>query len=230
MIAICALGWNHAATTRRWLESVQRNSYGHDVQFFLMDNGSTDHGETTQALTSVNPTVFIRNENNDSIHIGWNKLLGLALDAGAEQICLSNNDLLVGPMWLDAVERELKPGVKKYFLPNGDVPLDNFEQEAALTTVKYKGQTRPGAMGGWCLIFHREAIPLFRPIPEELILWYGDNWIHDRLADAGYSCETLLDCCVHHYTSTSFYTRAGYVEIVARDKEIYERLKMERIK
>lgn len=219
MIAICALGWNKATFTKQWLESVARNSTGHHVELFLMDNGSTD--DTAQVMQSFSPRVFVRNEQNESLYRGWNRLSERALAAGADIIILSNNDLLVGPGWLDPVAKVLQPGVKRYFLPNGGVPQDDAGMRAAVASLG--GQTTK-ADAGWCLMFHRDAVPLFSPIPEELQLWYGDNWIHWKLRQAGYSCESLLDCPVHHFTSTSFYSRPGYVEIVAKDREIYNRL------
>lgn len=221
MIAICALGWNKAEFTKNWLASLSRNCSGHDVKLFLMDNGSTDSGETTAVMQAAKPELFLRNEQNESIHKGWNTLARAGLVAGADIIIISNNDLIVGPGWLDPVARELVPGVKRYFLPNGNVSVN--EDEMRTTAAMHAGKTVP-ADAGWCMMFHKDALPLFSPIPEELQLWYGDNWIHWKLKAAGYTCEALLDCPVHHYTSTSFYSREGYVEIVAKDREIYNRL------
>jgi GT2 family glycosyltransferase len=221
MIAICALGWNKAEFTQRWLESVQRNSGGHTYGLFLMDNGSTDGGETSRVMQSFKPVVFERNEGNESIYRGWNRLSMQALKMGADIIILSNNDLMVGPGWLDPVARELQSGVKRYFLPNGDVLPD--DENMRVNAAANVGKTLR-ADAGWCLMFHRDAIPLWHPIPEELQLWYGDNWIHKKLREAGYSCETLMDCCIHHYTSTSCNVRPGLAEIVAKDREIYNHL------
>jgi len=221
MIAICALGWNKADFTQRWLESVQRNSGGHTYGLFLMDNGSTDGGETSRVMQAFKPVIFERNEGNESIYRGWNRLAMQALKMGAEIVIISNNDLLVGPGWLDPVARELQQGVKRYFLPNGGVPQDDEGMRAVVAGKT--GQTVQ-AIAGWCIMMYRDAVPLWYPIPEELQLWYGDNWIHSKLRNAGYTCEALLDCPVHHFTSTSFYSRPGYVEIVAKDREIYNRL------
>lgn len=221
MIAICALGWNKATFTANWLRSLARNCGGHEVELFLMDNGSTDNGETSRLMMSARPKYFQRNENNESIHKGWNDLARRGISAGADIIIISNNDLIVGPGWLDPVVRELRPGVKRYFLPYGDVPADDAAMRA--TAIANAGKTSR-ADAGWCMMFHREAIQHWMPIPEELQLWYGDNWIHTKLREQGYTCESLWDCCVHHYTSTSCAARDGFAEIVAKDREIYNRL------
>lgn len=224
MIAICALGWNKAEMTRQWLESVRRNSAGHDVRFYLMDNGSDDH--TRDVMQSFGPAYFQRNESNDSLYKGWNTLARRAIDDGADVVILSNNDLIVGPGWLDALARELADPCKRYFLPNGELrDAANFEADARTRLA----QPRPSpstvrADAGWCLVLPRVAVPEFLPIPEDLQLWYGDNWIHWKLAQAGYSCEAVLDSYVLHYGSVTFYSRPGYAEIVARDREIFNRL------
>jgi GT2 family glycosyltransferase len=219
VIAICALGWNHAEITRRWLDSVRRHSSGHDVQLYLMDNGSDD--ATSAVMQSFHPRYFRRNPTNDSIHKGWNELTAAACRDGASVVIISNNDLIVGPGWLDPLLRELSRGDKRYFLPNGSLtnPV-TFERDAA---TKPAPGTRP-TRAGWCIVLPAAAVPLFWPIPEELVLWYGDDVIHDRLGAAGYRCEAVDDCLVLHMGSVSFYKRAGYNEIVARDKIVYERI------
>lgn len=231
MIAICALAWNKADHTRRWLDSVRRNSSGHDVRLFLMDNGSTEP-DVWHVLNDAQPTKALRSDTNDSIHKQWNILLRLALDAGAEQIILSNNDLIVGGGWLDSIVRELgkdaQAGTRRYFLPNGDFKNpDSFEQDAASYIAALPPdapRTMYPARAGWCLVFHAEAVRLFLPIPEELVLWYGDDYIHWRLGEKnGYRCEMIIDCPVYHYGSVSFYARDGYDRIVSRDREVWQR-------
>jgi GT2 family glycosyltransferase len=220
VIAICALGWNHAEITRRWLDSVRRHSSGHDVQLYLMDNGSDD--ATSAVMQSFHPRYFRRNPTNDSIHKGWNELTAAACRDGASVVIISNNDLIMGPDWLGPLMRELGKPELRYFLPNGNFTnITTFERDAA--TRRPPPGTRP-ARAGWCMVFPAAAIPLFWPIPEELQLWYGDDYIHRKLSAAGYRCEAVDDCVVHHMLSVSFNERTDHAAIVARDKIIYERI------
>ena len=223
MIAICALGWNKSDYTRRWLDSVRRNSAGHDVRLYLMDNGSTD--DTSAVMQSFSPAYFQRNESNDSLYKGWNTLAGRALADGAAVVILSNNDLIVAPGWLDAFARELGDPRKRYFLPNGDLhDAGTFERDALARRAVAVPPLTASARAGWCLVLPRAAVAAALPIPEELQLWYGDDWIHWKLGQAGYVCEVVLDSFVLHFGSVSFYARPGYPEIVARDRETFNRL------
>lgn len=228
MIAVCSLAWGHEKVTQRWLESVRRNSGGHHVELFLLDNGSPDG--TFTVMESFKPRWLQRNRDNESIYQGWNRLAQAALDAGADIICISNNDLLVGPGWLDPVVKNLVPGTRKYFLPHDGPGLgvnDRFDERARKIAADYADQIIP-ARAGWCLFFEREAIQHWLPIPEELQLWYGDDFIHWKLSQAGYTCGALLDSVCHHATSTTFFSRPGYAQIVDKDREIYFKITGER--
>lgn len=219
---MCGLAWNLAHLSKEWLDSVRRNSHGHDVKLFLLDNGSTDG--TSELFKSYQPEVFIRHENNDSIHIAWNKLLREAAARDPELIVLSNNDLLVGPGWADAALREVKKNPHRYFLPNGGVGTHGSFDADVAATLPTLPQTTVPARAGWFLMFPPAALPIFLPVPEELVLWYGDDYIHTKLQAAGYTCESITDCCVLHHGSVTFLRRPGYTEIVARDKIVYNEI------
>lgn len=229
MIAVCGVAWNQADYTNDWLHSVARNSGSHDIKFFLVDNGSVDNGLTMDVFNRYDPVWTHRNRINGSIYKAWNQLLVAALEREPEYICLSNNDVIVSRGWLDPIVREFQKNPKRYFLPNGQ--LNNkitFEADAAHMCAAQAGLTKP-ARGGWCLFFTPDAVREFLPIPEELMLWYGDDFIHHKLAKAGYRCESVMDCCALHIGSVSFFARPEYVEIVAKDRETYYRLTGERL-
>lgn len=222
MIAICAIGWNATHHGKRWLDSVKRNSFGHDVKLFLLDNGSSD--STYAMFASYKPEVLLRNNENESIHKGWNRLLREAFKINPEMIVLSNDDVMVGPRWLDAALREIRKGGLRYFLPNGNVGhVDTLDADvtAALPSLS---QTTVPARAAWCLMFPPTALPVFMPIPEELVLWYGDDQIHARLAAAGYSCEAINDCCAKHIGSVSVMRRPDYSAVIEKDKQTYIRM------
>lgn len=220
MIAICGLAWNCADYSEKWLQSIRRNTAGHEVKLFLIDNGSTDG--TGRLFQSYNPTYFERHENNDSIHISWNKLLREAVKHGPELIVLSNNDLLVGPGWADAALREVRKNPKRYFLPNGSIgSYDTFDADVRAASLP---QNTTPARAGWFLMFPPEALSIFLPVPEELILWYGDDYIHTKLQAAGYTCEAIQDCCVLHHGSVTVFRRPDYNKIVERDRELFSRI------
>jgi len=220
MIAVCGLAWNCVDYSRQWLDSVRRNSDSHEIKLFLIDNGSDDG--TSELFKSYNPTYFERHDGNLSIHISWNKLLREAAKHNPELIVLSNNDLLVGPGWADAALREVRKNPKRYFLPNGNFHVDDrtFDSDVRALLPAMPQSTLP-ARAGWFLMFPPAALSVFLPVPEDLVLWHGDDYIHTLLQRDGYTCEAIQDCCVKHFGSVTVFRRAGYTEIVAQDKELF---------
>lgn len=221
MIAICFVVHNQLRYTKWFIESIAKNSYPHSLGFFAIDNGSSDGSFGYLQSMQVNPKVVMRNDNNDSLSRCWNRVLREALNAGADVICLANNDIIVGPGWLDAIVAEEKKAEKTYWLPNGAIPFHDFDEgvrSRAKTGRSYHGR------GGWCLFFRREAVEEFLPIPEELRLWYGDDYIHWKLGKAGYRGLTVDDCCAHHFGSKTVEIVGGIQSIIDADRLAYNRI------
>lgn len=222
-VAICVPCWNHLWYTKFFIDSVLRNSGDHSIGFIFVDNGSSDG--TGDYLAHVPKLArLIRNPVNVGVNPAWNTLFSAALEYNPEVIVLANNDILCGPGWLDPIVRELAKDDKRYFLPNGQFTNPStFDVDVRNTLPTLQGTVLGYA--GWCLSFHPSAVPLFHPIPEEMKLWYGDNWIHDRLQkDHGYKCEVLLDSCCLHFESKSIRDYPGMTGTVARDKDAYDYL------
>lgn len=227
MIAVCMVAHNQLFYTKQAFASIGRNSYPHSLGFFMLDNGSSDGTwEWMNSSLHGNPQMLYRNEGNDSLSAAWNKVLRAGLDCGADVLVLMNNDLIVGPGWLDAVVQEYAKGEKTYWLPNGALSPDSYDDRVRAQAKQ--GRTVPGR-AGWCLFFPAQAVREFLPIPQELRLWYGDDYIHWKLKRAGYSCRVILDSYVYHYGSKTFETRQDRQPIIDADKETYFRVTGERL-
>jgi len=221
LIAICFVVHNQLQYTRWFIESIARNSYPHALGFFALDNGSSDGSLEWLKSLQLDPYVIMRNEGNESLSKCWNQVLEEALKHDPELVCLTNNDILVGPGWLDGIVAQEKKGDKAYWLPNGALPFPRFEDHVrsrVKTGRTYKGRA------GWCLFFRPEAVKEFLPIPEELRLWYGDDFIHWKLKQAGYECLTVDDCCAYHFGSKTVETVGKIQHIIDADKVVYNRI------
>ncbi|MCH9755540.1 MAG: glycosyltransferase [Gammaproteobacteria bacterium] len=226
-VAICVPCWNNVWYTRQMVSSVLRNSAGHQCFFVFLDNGSTD--DTVAYLRSV-PGVahLIRKDHNTGVNPAWNEILDHALPHKPDVVCLANNDILVGPQWLDAVSAEITKDDKRYFLPNGQFTNPKtFDADVRRSLPNLQG-TKP-ARAGWCMFFHPSALPLFLPIPAELKLWYGDDWIHHKLQKAGYKCEAVMKTCCLHYVSKTIQFYPGRDAQIASDRAAYRRLTGENV-
>lgn len=222
-IAVTMPAWNQIQYTQWTVESMIRNSKPHNVEYVFVDNGSTDEFKTYDYLASKRPSVLIRNEKNMGVSYAWNQGLKAALDLNPDIICLQSNDVLAGPNWLDSVVRELSKPEKRYFLPNGEfTDHQKFEDEVRGRLPGLSG-TKPGK-SGWCLFFTPEAVRTFYPVPNELFLWYGDDYIHFVLEKAGYTRLVLNDSCAFHFVSKTIFHTPNYTDIIAKDKAAYIRI------
>lgn len=227
MIAIAMVVHNQLFYTKQVFQSIARNSYPYNLGFFVLDNGSSDGSwEWMNAQLHGRPQMLYRNEGNDSLSGAWNKVLRAGLDCGADLLVLMNNDVIVGPGWLDQVVREYAKGEKTYWLANGGLSPENYDER--VRAQPKEGRLIPGR-AGWCLFFPAAAVREFYPIPTELKLWYGDDWIHWKLAKAGYSCRVAMDSYVYHYGSKTMQTRKDLQPIIDADRETYFRLTGERL-
>jgi GT2 family glycosyltransferase len=223
MIAICFVVHNQLQYTKWFIESIARNSYPYHLGFFALDNGSSDGSYEWLNAMNVSPKVVIRNEGNESLSKGWNRVLQAGLDHGADLLCLTNNDIIVGPGWLDAIVKEYAKvnGDKAYWLPNGTIDPQNFEQQ--VRDRAKTGRTYPGR-AGWCMFFKNSTVREFLPISEELRLWYGDDFIHWKLKQAGYQMLIVDDCCCYHYGSKTVQTVGVIQHIIDADRATYNRI------
>jgi GT2 family glycosyltransferase len=228
VIAISFVVHNQLHYTKTFIDSIAKNSYPHHLGVVAVDNASSDGSWEWLSSLNFNPYVKIRNDKNESLSKAWNQALRASLEMGAELICLANNDLQVGPGWLDAITAQHRKGEKSYWLPNGSLSPDRLEEARTLPKT---GGTRPGR-AGWCLFFPAEAARLILPLPEELRLWYGDDWIHWKLGREGYRCFTADDCYVYHFGSKTVQAiqAAGPIQaIIDKDRETYYKLTGERL-
>lgn len=242
MIAIAIPCWNNRIWTQMAVESIRRNSGNHHIELVFVDNASSD--DTYTYLKSQSPKVLIKNPSNYGVTKAWNQLLDASLKLNPDVIALLNNDILCCPGWLDPVARECAKKDRRYFQgrtsisrPDGstfrNMPLGNqkvlqqtiseIETDARRISREMSGKTSTGGQG-WSYFFRPEMVKAFYPIPEQLHLWYNDNYIYKVLKESGYEQTVLMDCCIVHWGSASVCNYAGFNTQIAKDKEEWIRL------
>lgn len=214
--------FNNIRYTRGFVESVQKNSRGHEVAWHIVDNGSTD--KTHQYLKSIRPRFLERLGTNGSVALAWNKALGESVTGGPDLICLANNDVLVGEHWLEPIQREYRAHQheKVYWVPNElRVQQHEFQGIASRNLRSFASQVEP-IEHILCIAFFRpESIPVFHPIPERLTLWFGDNWIDARLAKQGHRLFVVKDSSVLHFVSKTIEITPDVSARIERDKQAW---------
>lgn len=135
----------------------------------------------------MNKLIHIKESQNTYVNPAWNKGVELAK---YNNITIANDDILFN--------------VDEYFHYMEQIPLkefgfvgshsDNYKGEKFLTIEleKYDNQTN---VTGWGCLFSFDKRN-WKPIPNQLKIWYGDNWIHATngsiLQLRGIEIETLM--------------------------------------
>jgi GT2 family glycosyltransferase len=95
--------FNHCRDTLLCLESIARNTSKPSYEVIVVDDASTD--ETSQILADAKGLAYLRNDQNLGFIASCNR--GAAVARG-DYLLFLNNDALVLPGWLEALERTFK--------------------------------------------------------------------------------------------------------------------------
>lgn len=192
--------YNELHHTKKGVQSILDNSP--PVNFVFIDNGSTDG--TLPYLQTISPHI-IRNPTNLYVNPAWNQGLKYVLSHSlGEYICIINNDIEVGKNWLEPIFWLFEHHKNEFY-----VPMSNTQENPAFGDFhKYveDAWNRPLELRyilqpfvGFCMFIRKEHIGLFYPIPEQMKVLRGDDWITDCLASNGILPRRVSRCAVNHF-------------------------------
>jgi GT2 family glycosyltransferase/tetratricopeptide (TPR) repeat protein len=98
-VSIIILGFNQVEYTKKCIETIREHTK-QAYELILVDNGS--HDGTEAFFRSVPGAKVIRNAENLGVSKGWNQ--GMRIATG-EYLLILNNDIIVGPGWLENMVR-----------------------------------------------------------------------------------------------------------------------------
>ena len=213
-VSIIILGFNQVEYTRKCIESIRRHTR-QAYELILVDNGS--HDGTEAFFRSIPGAKVIRNAANLGVSKGWNQ--GMRLAEG-EYLLILNNDVIVGPDWLENMVRlaECDPGIgmvgprSNYIAGPQLVPSVPYKTEAEIQGFigDWQGKhalsaSEFGFIKGFCLLIPRRVFDKVGFFDER----YGKGNFEDddynvRVRYHGFRCLMAHDSFIHHYGSVSF--------------------------
>lgn len=191
-------------------------------EILLIDNASSHHWSYSNTGHNLKKIRLITQEQNIFVNPAWN--LGVR-EARNEKLCILNDDLIfdlrVFYRVMDYLADE-KTGV--IGLAPGDYP-DITKQpklvDGKIDVIPWDGQH---LWGFGMLMFMNKST--WEPIPEELKLFYGDNWIFDGNQQAGrinYIITNSLFFTPYSVTSNDFKN-----QFEEADRDLYTTLNTQR--
>jgi GT2 family glycosyltransferase len=215
------LGTACFAEDRELLLKALRSFQHPSVDVVAVDNGgSTDVKLALYEMS--NEISIIRHEKNVYVYPAWNELAARFLASSAEIFVVANADLATAPGWAESLLMRYEQAKKnnENELWFGRI-VHNVEEIDRHYTPSVEPTDTQGT-GGSFFAMTRRATELAFPVPAELLIWYGDGWIHTLLSKAGWHGVTLRDLVCWHRGGVS----TGHVHertpIVNREREIWD--------
>lgn len=218
-VSIVILGFNQMAYTKKCINSIRKHTR-QNHELILVDNGSKD--DTWDYFRSVPGAKTIRNATNLGVSKGWNQGMRLA---DGEYVLILNNDVIVGPDWLENMVRlaESDPsiglvGPRSNYIAGpqvvADVPyksaggydeggiesyIRTWQAEHDLSACEF------GFIKGFCHLIPRRVFAEVGFYDER----YGKGNFEDddyclRVRYRGYRALFANDSFIHHFGSVSF--------------------------
>ncbi len=164
------------------------------VQILIVDNGSDP--DVKRVLEGVG--IVLRNDVNRYVNPAWNQMMKWFLDAGVHDLLvLANSDLILDAGWAAALRtaRTSNPGPQILF-----------------------GKVDPtqASMGAF-FAMTREVVQAVYPIPEDLLIYGGDDFIFEVNRRVGFAERVVESLTMFHAVSGTIRKSPEVWEIGARD-------------
>ncbi len=234
LVSIVILGFNQVEYTRKCIESIQRHTR-QQYELILVDNGSKDG--TEKYFRSLTGAKIIRNAKNLGVAKGWNQ--GMRKASG-DYILILNNDVIVGPEWLENMVRLAESDAKiglvgprsNYIAGPQVVPSVPYKAESEIQTFIAKWQKEHDLSAaefkfikGFCHLIPRRAFTAVGLYDER----YGKGNFEDddycmRVHLHGFKALIANDSFIHHFGSVSFNQESvDWNALMIENKKKFER-------
>ncbi len=154
---------------------------GADV--LIIDNGSDEEVKVMLDSYSEDERIhIIQNPKNIYVNPAWNQILEYFLKWGRyEYLVIMNSDLSVGYLWDLICFAQWGQDKDKILIPviNG---AEDIYPAPYLLEPRLVSSGTPGVF----ITLNRKQAQLVHPIPENIKIWFGDNWIFEILRGVGY--------------------------------------------
>ena len=214
MVSIVILGFNQVEYTKKCIESIRKHTR-QKYELIIIDNGSRDGTEAY--FRSIPNAKVIINRENLGVAKGWNQ--GMRLAEG-EYILILNNDIIVGPNWLENMVRlaESDPtiglvGPRSNYIAGPQVVSNvSYKVEGEIQDFirKWQGDhdlsaAEFGFIKGFCHLIPRRVFTKVGFYDER----FGKGNFEDddycmRVHHHGFRAVFASDSFIHHYGSVSF--------------------------
>ena len=188
-------------------------------RLIVIDNDPCQRPDTVKALAERHPRLLLLAQpHNLLVNPAWN--LGMAqIPEGATLVGILNDDIQIPAVVLiQLLAQAPPPGTVVGLLPDDD-SLTDFELEP----FPYRRGVSIGSQcrGFGSAMFLRRSD--FVPIPSDLQIWFGDDWILQRAREV-LGLRSALIGIDRHVTMTAMRRSDAFRQLLARDRTLAPQL------
>lgn len=205
----CLYGAEH---TEQAIKSVLQNE---SVHLILIDNGADAKVKEVIKKYDKRTDVFVlKNVENIYVNPAWNQIMQFFIKwQEYTHLCIMNSDLIIDNGLKDVLEKFYESNAKDIPVPVISNDLNIFNQ----TKTEGLQEVHEGTPGVF-IALNREQVQNIYPIPEQLKVWFGDNWIYDGLRKQGVKTLIVNNLLTYHSGSQNVSRVKGISEIIEQDK------------
>ena len=211
----------NAEATRNAIQSVCNKP---NVDLLLIDNGSpADVKHVIHYFKNLYANIhFIANPTNVFVNPVWNQIMYFFLQKPEyDYLIIMNSDLVMQKNWAEVCIKRWEVNPDDMLLPiiqESQILPESVNIEYAEATEVFEGT--PGVF----ITLNREQAHIVYPIPSEIKIWFGDNFIFDILR--GLKTKTVIpkNLLSFHYWSQSVQRVEGISEMIENDKVQWEQV------
>ena len=190
--------FNNFSYTKRCLYTLLDTTK--DCNVIIVDDASTDDTNKYFTANTWDNVFYVKNTTNQGVNKSWNIGIKKAIELGAYYICIANNDILFTPNWeiplINALDGEYS--VVSPYSTERELPKD-------FPTGKDR-HVNPNPLNilGCCFMYTVNFINECGYFPEDMVHYYGDNWICDIANHKALKIGHIEQSYIHHlYTKTT---------------------------
>ena len=191
----------------QWVKRCLENVKG---DLIVIDNGATP--EVKEVIKNYR---VITNDKNIYVNPVWNQAMQIFLCSDYTHLCLLSSDVVMMEGWEKYVE-----AIHPYQVIVLPEIVNNHKHHDYLAESHHVE-----CFAGIFFLLDKKMAEICYPIPEQMKIWFGDNWIQKKLEAKGYQARVYHDLHAIHGNSESVRgLGAEATPIIEQDKIEWQKL------
>ncbi len=193
-----------------------------NVDVLIFDNGAEADVKAVIASYEDRPGILTGGcGENIYVNPAWNKFLDFFIrHTNYSHLIIMNSDLIMQKDWDIVLKKRWEINPNEILVPV--ITQDKGLMSADISTDPGKFQTVTEGTPGVFITIPRHLAARCYPIPDSILVWFGDLFIYSIFRTLGYPTIIPENLVSYHYWSQTVQRVTGISEIIEKDKLAWE--------